>query len=480
MKKIIFLLFLTASLVANQINFIFAEQNQEKDLSSQDELITIDDLEVNSYIVMDAKTGIILAQKNSTIQFHPASTTKIMTAIIALENGDLNDLLVADNNSIENIGNNGMNIGLLTGEILSLKHHLNALLTHSANDCANIIAENLAVTKEDFVRQMNLRAYQLGANKTNFTNPIGTDMSIRDRQHLTTAKDLAIIARHALTFPKIREIATKTTVIIPPTNLNPEEKILGNTNKLLQPYYSSEHYKKITGLKTGFTNRAGNCLVASAVDENGNELIAVVLGAPSGSIFEFTKNLLEFGFTNFTWETLHSQGEVYTSLKLPQVKTPETKSINLITDKTIIIPTPKPNNIIEFEIESHKNINSNITLPVKKEQPFGYISYDINGKTFAKTNLISQTSIKEPPPPTFTEKTYAVFENTKTFLISHNRIIIIIFILIVFLTLLNLILKFLRKRRKRRNIRKKLKHKKLQKNNKYCKTNFKYFTDYNN
>lgn len=474
MKKKLILLLLTIALGLNQINFTFAQQTKEKTI------ININEIDANAYIVMDAKTGIILEQKNATIQFHPASTAKIMTAIIALENTQLDDIFVTDNDSIRNIGNNGMNIGLLNREELSLEHHLNALLTHSANDSANIIASNVAITRDDFIRQMNVRASQLGAKKTNFTNPIGLDMSTTDRENLTTAKDLAIMARHALTFPEIREIVTKTRIVIPPTNLNSEEKILGNTNKLLQPYYASEHYKKITGLKTGFTNRAGNCLVASAVDEAGNEIIAVVLGAPSGSIFDFTKNLLEFGFTNFTWETLNVENETYTTLDLPQAQNIDTPNINLATDETIIVPTPKLDNTAGFEIEREKNLNDNITLPIEKGDVLGHISYKINGEHFANTNLISQFSIDEPIPPSLTERTQATYKSTINFFSSNKNYFLTPIIIIVFLILLNQILKFLRRKRKKRKIRRKLKLKKLQKNNKYCKTDFKYFTHYNN
>jgi serine-type D-Ala-D-Ala carboxypeptidase (penicillin-binding protein 5/6) len=426
MKKFFFLMAIFASL-----NFLgqdpsFASESErihsiEIDSSKEFERVPLKEIDSNAYILMDAKTGQILAQKNSNIQFYPASTTKVLTALIALENGNLDDELIASNNAIRDIGHNGMNIGISEGEILPLRDLLTSMLTYSANEAANIISENLAVTKEDFVRQMNLRARELGATGTNFTNPIGIDMTIQDRDHLTTAKDLALITREALKFSDFREIVTKTYISIPPTNKYQEERILGNTNKLLQPYYASSYFEKVTGVKTGFTNRAGNCLIAAGMDHEGNELIAVILGIQTGNIFDFAKNLLEFGFTNFKWEKLHMENQHYKTYSLGESAQ---ENLRLITDSEIVVVMPKKPDQTNWTLEKKEVIQDGLTLPIHEGEPLGHIEYFLEGSSLGLVNLVSETTIQKVDPPSFKDQLIGYWNSYHKYLISLGYLLL--------------------------------------------------------
>ncbi len=451
-----------------------------KELNSSEEFKIIDlkEIDANSYILIDSKTGQILAEKNSNIQFHPASTTKVMTALIALENGNLNDQLTASNNAIQDIGHNGMNIGISNGEVLSLEDLLTAMLTYSANEAANIISENLSVTKDDFIRQMNLRAKELGSTGTNFTNPIGIDMTINDRNHLTTAKDLALITREAMKFNDFRQIVTKTYISIPPTNKYQEERILGNTNKLLQPYYASSHFEKVTGVKTGFTNRAGHCLIAAGMDHEGNELIAVILGVQTGNIFDSAKNLLEFGFTNFRWEKFHAENQHYKTYSLGE-STDE--KLRLKTDSNMVVIVPRNPQNTTWNLEKKEFIKEGLTLPIEEGDSLGYIDYFLNGSSVGQVNLVSSSTIQSPQPKSFHEQITQYWNDYRKHFIILGSILFGFLILRLLLLLLRRKLKNLRriKLRKKRKMVDDIDEKEFSYLNPASKTHFKYFKHYN-
>ncbi|HPZ06006.1 MAG TPA: serine hydrolase, partial [Clostridiales bacterium] len=171
-------------------------------------------LEAEAYILVDAHTGDVLCEKDSRKTLYPASTTKIMTAILAIEQGNLDEIMTASQSAIDAIGYNGSNIGIIPGEKIPLESLLQAMLISSANEAANIIAENICDSTEEFFELMNRRAKELGAVETHFSNASG----IHDPMHFTTAADLACIARHAMTLPEFREIVSTHSFTMPATN----------------------------------------------------------------------------------------------------------------------------------------------------------------------------------------------------------------------------------------------------------------------
>ena len=248
------------------------------------------ELHAPSAILMDAATGTVLFEKNADQRREPASVTKVMTLLLvmeALEAGQIGweDRVTA---SAAAAAKGGSQIYLEEGEKLSMDEMLKSVVVSSANDCACALAEHVAGSETAFVARMNQRAGELGMENTHFVNCTGLDDQPEAREHLTTARDVAIMSRALLKHEAIRRYTTIWTDTVRGGAFG-----LSNTNKLVR------FYEGTTGLKTGYTSTAGHCLSASAKRE-GIELIAVVLGDDSSSHrFEDAKALLNWGFANY-------------------------------------------------------------------------------------------------------------------------------------------------------------------------------------
>jgi D-alanyl-D-alanine carboxypeptidase (penicillin-binding protein 5/6) len=237
-----------------------------------------------SILLIDAKTGVRVWRKNADQQQHMASTTKIMTAIVALENNSLDETVTVKSDVLE-AGKEG-GIKLAVNEKMKLRDLMYALLLESANDAAVAIADHVAGSESAFAVMMNRKASQLGAKRTHFVNPHGLDHRI----HYTTVGDLALFTRYAMNnkeFAKI--VATKKWTL---TRSNPKlPSVVENTNTLL------DNYPSAYGVKTGYTKKARNCLVAGA-SRGDVSLICVVLGVKNRkNLFKETASLLDFGFS---------------------------------------------------------------------------------------------------------------------------------------------------------------------------------------
>jgi D-alanyl-D-alanine carboxypeptidase (penicillin-binding protein 5/6) len=237
-----------------------------------------------SILLIDAKTGIRVWRKNANQQQHMASTTKIMTAIVALERNSL-DETVTVNSDVLAAGKEG-GIKLAVNEKIKLRDLMYALLLESANDAAVAIADHVAGSEAAFAVMMNRKASQLGAKRTHFVNPHGLD----HRLHYSTVGDLALFASFAMKDKKFAEIVgTKTWKL---TRSDPKlPSVVENTNTLLDTYPGTY------GIKTGYTKKARNCLVAGST-KGDKSLICVVLGVKNRkNLFKETASLLDFGFS---------------------------------------------------------------------------------------------------------------------------------------------------------------------------------------
>jgi len=359
-------------------------------------------INARAYILIDSKTGQVLAEHNPDFKTYPASTTKIMTGILAIEMGDLDQLMTVNQSAIDDIGPGGMHIGLLAGEQVKLRYLLDALLVRSANETAYVIAENLCSTRQEFYDLMNEKARELGATNTNFVNPCGIDNGKKYENHLSTARDLALIARYGMSLPYFREVVQKTIVRIPPTNKHDEEVVVGTTNKLLlysNSKYKSDYYTKITGIKTGYTDRALNNLVSSAENDEGIELISVILGVENyDMVFDYSKQLLEYGFKNYSMQDVVAPNSYIKSVHVANGAGNNNLDIVASSDglKCLL-----PNNAkkTDFEIEEH--INTEISAPIKKGEVLGYLEVKRNGVSLGKIDAVASRDMEEfvPSPP---------------------------------------------------------------------------------
>lgn len=434
------------------------------------------EIDAASYILLDSKTGQVLYAKNPDEKLSPASTTKMMTAVTAIElarerfPGEPDKLMYASAAAIEDIGRGGMNIGIMVGELLSFTDLLNAMLVRSANETANIIAENLVCTPEElstmtiaevrekrkeFMALMNKKALEIGAANTNFVNPCGMDTKAEEAAHLSTARDLALIARYAMQLPEFREIVCKTLYDMPATNKHKVydatlKKLpmdmwypLPTTNLLLwdngYPYAINGEEKKylINGVKTGYTDKAGNNLVSSAVNDEGMELIGVILGVKNQAprtIFAHTKTLMRYGFENFALQKLTEAGIPVKNVTVAEAK--DGKTLDLVTAGELKAVLPL--NTTGWGIEKSEVISPSIQAPVLKGDKLGYIEYVRNGVPLGRVDLIAADSVEKIP--TLQEQTVETARSLANNNLLRNTIIICLSLLTAFI-LLRLVLR---------------------------------------
>lgn len=252
-----------------------------------------------SAILIDSNTGTVLYEKNADAMVYPASTTKVLTAIIAIENCSLDEKTVASEQAITSIKSGYTNAKIQVGEELTIEDLLYALMLKSANEAANVIAEHIGGTSENFANIMNAKAIELGCTSTHFVNANG----IHDENHYTTASDLAKITRYCMQNKLFRHIASTEEYTLPATPQYPMgDRVLKNTNSLMNresPYY----YPYVIGGKTGFTTQAKNCMIAMSL-KDGLELISIVFHAETtedgrSARYLDTISLLEYGNNNF-------------------------------------------------------------------------------------------------------------------------------------------------------------------------------------
>ena len=343
-----------------------------------------------SAILIDAASGTILAQKNPDKKMYPASLTKIMTAILAIEMGKLTDVITVDDDTPFEI--EGSHVALEPGEILTLKDLLYSLMLPSANDAASAIAKHYGKNLDGFVKIMNEKAKELGAYNTNFANPHG----LHDVNHYTTAADLALITQYAMKNETFRKIVETTRYEIKTTNKKDEPRYFTTLNKLLynttnnQIYvdgtYISPYYEYATGAKTGYTPEAGNCLAATAT-KNGTELIAVTMKGISLEMYQDTHNLFNYGFEEYQNITLINKN---TFIKNIKISNGDSKEISIITetDLTALLEKGSMDNI------KSNVIMNDIDLPIERNDVVGKIEYTLNNEIIGTVNLITPISVK--------------------------------------------------------------------------------------
>lgn len=243
-------------------------------------------------IVMEASTGSILYNKSAYDAYYPASTTKLMTSLLAIEQCPLSDVITCSKASVESIGWDSSRIGLVAGESINMENALYAILLASANEVSYAVAEHIGGTVDSFVSMMNQRAKELGCVNTNFVNPHGLD----NEAHYSCPYDLALIARKAIEYTTFRRISGSYNHQIPETNKN-DARWISNTHPFIK---KNTVYDGVFAGKTGSTSKAGNCLVTCA-EQDGMTLICVVMKAPnSATVQSDTKILLDYAFDNFS------------------------------------------------------------------------------------------------------------------------------------------------------------------------------------
>ena len=247
------------------------------------------DISSPAAILMDAKSGKVLYEKNSKQRYAPASITKIMTALIVAENADMSDMVTYSANATTNLESGAVTAGVSAGDVISVKDSMYALMLKSANEVANGLAEHVAGSVSSFAAKMNAKAKELGATDTNFVNPSGLN---NDNQY-TSAYDMALISKAAFANETVLKVSSTKTYTFPATKKNANAVNFTVGHKMLRES-DSRYYKDAVAGKTGYTKAAGNTLVTYA-KKDGKELIVVILKS-KGTHYTDTKALLDYGF----------------------------------------------------------------------------------------------------------------------------------------------------------------------------------------
>ncbi len=347
-------------------------------------------------ILMDLKTGKILYEKNIDKKMYPASLTKVMTAIIVLEKCDLNEYATVSYNSVMSISTGYVTANLQVGEKLTVEQLLNVLMVGSSNDAAIVLAEHVSGSVEEFSKLMNEKAKELGCTSTNFVNPNGA----HDENHYSTAHDLALIAKYAMQNETFRTLVSTTTYKLPATDkYEKNDRLFTTTNALLIPNNSQTadnyYYKYATGVKTGFTTPAKNCLIASAKKDD-LELLTVVLGAGQNEQglserYLDTLNLFEYGYNNYVLKEIVKEQGVIQTINVKNA-TRNTKKLDAVTANSIsvLIKASDTDNALLPKVQ----LNENIKAPIKKGDVIGTVSYNVEGIEYSE-NLIANNDVKQ-------------------------------------------------------------------------------------
>ncbi|MBQ7876672.1 MAG: D-alanyl-D-alanine carboxypeptidase [Clostridia bacterium] len=346
-------------------------------------------------LLIDADTGEVLYGKNENARMYPASTTKIMVALLALENLELDEVVTANNSALGLLPPGHTNIGILNGEQLTVRQLLYALMLPSAGDAANVLGERISGSVDEFVKLMNKRALELGMKNTNYMNASGA----HDELHYTTASDMALLARTVMKNATFREIVATDVYIIGATEKYPEERRLLNTNHLVSKKRSSKYfYEYATGIKTGFTNPAKRCLVSSA-SKNGINLICVALGADiiDGEQMDFvdSRNLFEYGFSSYVRKPVVQKGEVISEVKIKSAKGDDDHVLlEAGADISQLLPNDKKLGEVTRKATLYKN---EVEAPIKKGEVLGEMEYFVDSVSVGKVPLVATKDYARDP-----------------------------------------------------------------------------------
>lgn len=383
LKKFLILLFLL-SLLLTTYSFSFANELE---------------LFGEGAVLLDYDSLDVLYEKNSHEKLYPASTTKIMTGILAIENGNLNDIISIDKEVVDLTA--GTHIALELDEELTLEQLLHALLIESANDAAIAIAIYVSGDVDSFVKLMNEKAHSLGAVDTNFKNPNG----LPDEDHFTTAYDLAIITKYAMGNEYFRDIVKNYRSTIPPTNKKTEPRYLNSSNRML---YSNEkilvgeeyvpiRYEGINGVKSGYTQSAKYCLVTS-MERDDQKFIAVSLKADRNDIYSDIHKLFDYGLKNFKKTRIGFSGKFIDNFNIKNGTVPSIPGITK-SDSFYILNSSDVEKIKEKIV-----LKEELKAPIARDEVIGIVEYMLDDKVLAQSDIVSAMDIRDVKEPSLLSK----------------------------------------------------------------------------
>lgn len=391
------------------------------------EEITQPTIAAEAAILMDANTKTILYEKNAHETHYPASITKLMTALLAIENLSPQEQITFSRNAVYSIEPGSSHIGIKDGEILTVDQALHGLLLMSANEVANGLAEAVSGSLEDFAIRMTERAKELGALNTHFVNAHG----LHDKNHYTTAYDMALIGSYLAQNEYFLSIMQDVSYEIPITNITNETRPLYQQHYMLNPNRNGKLYREdVIGGKTGYTDQARHTLVTMA-KQGDTTLVAVILQSEKSTLYTDTAALLDYGFASYQTLDLHTADEILKTLPGYSVKSGQAyQSVNyglgLAEDTSVIVlNTVSPDDIIlNFDLpESLDNT-------YKVGDTIGTVSFVLNGQTLNSGELVIK-QLEILPEPAFSISSLMHLSTNKLFIIGG--VVFIILLLFIFI-----------------------------------------------
>ncbi len=457
-KKRLIALFLFVIVIGNAIAsntiYVSATSKTEPATSSGVSSLTVDakngpNVIAESAIIMEASTGMVLYAKNIDDVHYPASITKIMTALLAIENCSLSETVTFSHDAVFGLEPGSAHISADVDEQLTMEQCLYALMLKSANEVANAIGEHVAGSVPKFAEMMTAKAKELGCKNTHFTNPHG----LHNDDHYTTAYDMALITRAAMKNPTFRTIAGTQRYVIPPTNKQSETRYLTNKHQMIYPNdYPQYAYQYTLAGKTGYTDQAGNTLVTVA-KKDGLELICVVLKSkPSYAQYNQytdTISLLDYCFENFSVYNIDEEvsaptiDEEQLFTKYNCLYDESESPIKIDGDNTVVIPNSADLKDVIQTIDYYNDVKIQ-----DGDNTIGSITYTLDGTVVGSNNIIytknTHRQVLENSPViqkntgTPLADIFSIDEgfSFKTILILLGLVLFIIVVLIVVLILL--------------------------------------------
>lgn len=395
-----------------------------------------------SAILMDANTKTILYEKNAYEKQYPASITKLMTALLAIENLSPDELITFSTDAVYSIEPGSNHISMDVGEEITVDQALHGLLLMSANEVANGLAEAVSGSISAFADLMTERAQELGALNTHFVNPNG----LHDENHYTTAYDMALIGSYLCYNDYFLQIMKDTTFQIPPTNKSSEINYIAQQHPMINPVKNPNLYREdVIGGKTGYTDQARQTLVTVA-RRGDTTLVAVVLKAERSTVYSDTNALLDYGFSTYKPTTLHTTDEIIKTLPLYNVKSGQAYQaahvgISLVKDATILMSA----NMSKEEIVPVFNLPESLDITAQVGDVVGQVDFVLGGKSLYKSDLII-SQINMLPEPTFSVTQQLAFN-------LRQKPIYIVILLLIILLILFIIFWFKRHTRKRKRLK---------------------------
>lgn len=343
-------------------------------------------IQATSALLIEPTTGTVLYELNADETRYPASTTKIMTALVTLENADLAQQITVEEGDFTHVTADSSVAGFKPGEVLTVEQLLYGLMLPSGNDASYILARAAAGDVDTFVQMMNDRAAELGCTGTHFANPCG----LHDDNHYTTARDLMRITQAAMANPTFAQIVSTPSYELPATNLQ-EARTLENSNLLLDST-SSVYYAPAQGIKTGNTTEAGRCLVAAA-SQNDITLYSVVLGCADAEIpasLTETKRLFEWAYAEWSVQEIVTAGTTLQSVDV--VDAHQDEQLQITADGTLA--KLLPNDTDHAAITVSFDLPEEFCAPYTQGDVIGTATYTLNGELLGKVTLSAGNDVE--------------------------------------------------------------------------------------